>query len=899
MSFQKYSNRNVKDEIAAKGLSSPRIDVLSPVFFGQCAEDYIVLSMLRALAASEALDLSEHRYLEIGANHPVATSATYLLHIGLGMQGVLVDANPDLIPELKTTRPHDRIINAAITDDQNVKEIVFYISSHSELSSLDSSFIDSFPHVNATVVNKVNVPATTLSAILKTEFGEFPPLFLSIDVEGMDERIIKSLDLSHCRPYIIQIESNKDWDKDGFSRIAHFLAARGYNIAAQTDVNAIYVDIRRLASAAPRLGQKKNDKNESYFKTIGISETSLRDYLRKFDALSLDVFDTILFRRCLKPTDVFGYLEVLSGARGGKEWRIAAESRARRYARPDIGSEVSIDEIYSSDSSIPNNFNKATELRAEMMFLRPQTEILRVIDIAKSMGLKVFAFSDIYYSSEIISDLLSRAGVNVDRVFTSCDYRSLDIGKYNSRAYGKVSEEIGIPTDKILHIGDNIHADVLNARSAGVQALHLKTVHQVFEQENLFGRIMGDGCNNSGRIVVGQIAANFFDEPRNTDFYTLGHAIGGPLVLGFCLFIIEKAKAGSVKNLQLLARDGAIIGRALDILYPTGLNWELVPASRRLSCFPLYASKGWDAISAMFDESSIKQDCFLERLSLQRRSDMMEIEGALRPELMAQAMNDFLLGEARREADSIRSFFQSSVDSHRLGEKLAWVDVGWALSSIDALNTILDIDGGAFFIGSHDRAYKGVNFHGYLFQDGRPYQNTKTIMQAVEFIELIFSNDSASAASISKPNEESFTVNYTSRDGCDVVRGRYINEIQTGVIDFLMSIRDIVDGLDSEELRKYNSDVLLRICSAGPDICGSLLASVPHDRGAGKGRWRTVGDYWKNTSDSHFATKSASKFKSNSYNKLAFHVLTALSNLSFISTRRREKFKRSAVKRAG
>lgn len=894
MSFQKYSNKNVTDEITAKGLSSPSIDVLSPVFFGQCAEDYIVLSMLRALAASESIDLREHRYLEVGANHPVATSATYLLHMGLGMQGVLIDANPSLIPELKKTRPHDRVIHAAVTDDPQVSEVKFYISSHSELSSLNSSFIESFPHVSAKVVEEVSVPATTLSDILKNEFSNSPPLFLSIDVEGMDERIIKSLNLSDCRPYIIQIESNKEWDENGFLRIANFLASHGYKIAAQTDVNAIYFDTHRVIPHAPRLDQR----SEHHFRSVGISEASLRDYLQRFDVLSLDVFDTILFRRCLKPTDVFGYIEVAFGPADYKAWRIAAEARARNSTRPDVGSEVSIDEIYHSDSDAPDKLAKSTELRAEMKFLRPQTEILRVIDIAKSIGLKVIAVSDIYYTSETISNLLSRAGIVVDRVFTSCDYRNQDAGKYNGRLYGRVSEEIGTPLNKILHMGDNIHADVFNARAAGVQALHLKTVAQVFEQEHLFGRVLADAHNNSGRIVAGQIAANFFAAPRKTDFYNIGHAIGGPLVLGFSQFIIEKAKTESIKSLKLLARDGAIIAKALDILCPHDLSWELVPSSRRLTCFPLYASRGWDAISPMFDESVITQDSFLERLSLQRKSNTVKIDGALRPESMAQAMHNFLLDEAKQEANSIRSFFQSSVSNHRSGEKLAWVDVGWALSSINALNTTLDIDGGAFFIGSHERAHKGKSFHGYLFQDGHPFKNTEVIMRAVEFIELIFSDDSASAASISKASEGSFAVNYTDRDGCDIIRGRYINEIQSGIIDFLVSIKDIADGLDSEELRKHNLDVLLKICRAGPDACGSLLASVPHDRGAGRGRWRTVGDYWKIQPDSHFAARSSLKLKSSIYNKVAFHVLTALSKLSFISTRKREKFKRSAAKRA-
>ena len=107
-------NASIYETIAEGGMKTPDIPVYQQKSYGQCAEDIIVLGLVRAMAPDAVLASSGERHLEIGANHPVACSATYLLHEGLGMTGVLVEANPDLIDDLRRFRPHDTIVHAAV-----------------------------------------------------------------------------------------------------------------------------------------------------------------------------------------------------------------------------------------------------------------------------------------------------------------------------------------------------------------------------------------------------------------------------------------------------------------------------------------------------------------------------------------------------------------------------------------------------------------------------------------------------------------------------------------------------------------------------------------------------------------------------------------------------------------
>src|ERR1700733_14798020 len=82
------------------GVRFPTIPAPAAEYYAQFSEDIIVVSLLEAkAAAAKEIDLTKQKYLEIGGNHPFATSATYLLHKRLGMNGVVVEANPELISE--------------------------------------------------------------------------------------------------------------------------------------------------------------------------------------------------------------------------------------------------------------------------------------------------------------------------------------------------------------------------------------------------------------------------------------------------------------------------------------------------------------------------------------------------------------------------------------------------------------------------------------------------------------------------------------------------------------------------------------------------------------------------------------------------------------------------------
>lgn len=238
-------NENIYTECDRLRLSYPDIPARAITYYGQCGEDYLVLSLLRALQANEGIDLTKQRYLEVGANHPVSTSATYLLHTHLGMTGVLVEANPSLIPSLAKARPHDILENAAITDG-NAGTATLYVASMDELSSLSKDFVDGWENGSARVLTEVQVPAMTLNKLVESHFLPQGPLFISIDVEGRDYDILRAFDFDKWRPYIIQAEPSPHFNPNNDKLMRSLFERHGYHVIAVTDVNMIAIDKRRI-----------------------------------------------------------------------------------------------------------------------------------------------------------------------------------------------------------------------------------------------------------------------------------------------------------------------------------------------------------------------------------------------------------------------------------------------------------------------------------------------------------------------------------------------------------------------------------------------------------------------------------------------------------------------------
>ncbi len=211
----------------------------------QSGEDAIIAYITMVLG----IELGECTYLDLGANHAKDLSNTYLFYTQ-GARGVLVEANPQLIPELKFHRNGDIILNKCISDKEG--EIIdFYILNGDGLSTPDLKAAEEVISKNADlkIVNTIKVETITVNKIIEDYFGK-APVVLNIDIEGKDMEVLESIDFNKYRPLIIVVEmieyepylvlNNKN------NKILDFMRSKGYIEYAFTGINSIFVDGEQL-----------------------------------------------------------------------------------------------------------------------------------------------------------------------------------------------------------------------------------------------------------------------------------------------------------------------------------------------------------------------------------------------------------------------------------------------------------------------------------------------------------------------------------------------------------------------------------------------------------------------------------------------------------------------------
>lgn len=227
-------NPFVYETISAHGMPKPDIPVKLYPTYSQCYEDIIIDSILQA--HKRLYGNQDFVFVEIGANHPVATSSSYLFRVKYQMPTILVEANPKLISALEQFRAGDVVINRAVVDNDQT-EIDFFISKNNETSSLDSDFVNIR---TPGIVEKITVPTIRINQILEAIGAAKKHIILSIDVEAYDLPILKDIDFDQFRPYLILIEPSEDYQPGSIRNIVSFMQEKNYALVAETPVNLLF-----------------------------------------------------------------------------------------------------------------------------------------------------------------------------------------------------------------------------------------------------------------------------------------------------------------------------------------------------------------------------------------------------------------------------------------------------------------------------------------------------------------------------------------------------------------------------------------------------------------------------------------------------------------------------------
>jgi FkbM family methyltransferase len=164
----------------------------------QFGEDMILRSIFK--------DKKNGFYVDIGAHHPIYYSNTFHFY-QKGWRGLNIDATPGSMKLFKYLRKKDINIEACL-GSQNGEEVSFFVFDKSSLNTFDPEMAKkatSLGKVLKTYVFKTK----TLEKCLEESVPENQQIdFLSIDVEGMDEKILRSNNWKRFSPKVIIFESH-------------------------------------------------------------------------------------------------------------------------------------------------------------------------------------------------------------------------------------------------------------------------------------------------------------------------------------------------------------------------------------------------------------------------------------------------------------------------------------------------------------------------------------------------------------------------------------------------------------------------------------------------------------------------------------------------------------------
>lgn len=329
--------------------------------------------------------------------------------------------------------------------------------------------------------------------------------------------------------------------------------------------------------------------------------------------ISLDVFDTLILRPFRTPIDLFHTLEgkwqraARRNMTSFAQARIEAESCARAWL-PETQADVTMWNIYSammqnlgvSDDCVGQmTYN---EREAEVHFCRPRKTGVQLFNLAKAAGKRVVLTSDMYLDADTIRRMLEKCGVRGwDGFFLSNEQNAL---KWNGALYRKMTAQLGVKPDHVLHIGDNAKIDVEAAKKAGLHALLLPRPADVFMDADCTQMAnLGHGCLAGFttadamqplalRCAQGLAANRFFDDgyaPATADSAfaaypsRLGYYAVGTHLLALAKWLLCRCRADGVKRLVFLARDGALLRQAVELLRTDAdaVETDYIPASRR------------------------------------------------------------------------------------------------------------------------------------------------------------------------------------------------------------------------------------------------------------------------------------------------------------------------------
>jgi FMN phosphatase YigB (HAD superfamily) len=402
--------------------------------------------------------------------------------------------------------------------------------------------------------------------------------------------------------------------------------------------------------------------------------------------------------------------------------RVEAGRRALRNAGR-IDANVTLREIYTE---LGHALSLTAEQRAQLIELEQaiENELIRGVpcaaehlENARDETGRVVFLSDMYLCGEFIQAQLARCGFwkNGDYLYVSCEHEK-------SKASGTLFQELlhreKVAGPMICHFGNDHDRDIVPAKRAGLQVKHflqgnLNRYEEILESHSWATEGLTSVMAGASRLArLGKSASNAREEALRD----VAAGVVAPTLVGFVLWLLQRAQDYDIGRLYFVARDGQIlceIARRLASKLNISCDVRYIYGSRRAWLVPAITAIDDDQLSVLKDFCPVPSvRNLLSRINIHPE----EIKGSLRSIELQDG--DWSRNLTRDERDSLYRLIKEDANLHplilqRAAEKrsllfdyfkqeglldpIAWgiVDVGWAGRLQAGLDRILAPEGKA------------------------------------------------------------------------------------------------------------------------------------------------------------------------------------------------------------
>lgn len=206
------------------------------ISFSQSGEDLVVKFIFHVIG------MGKPTYLDIGAHHPFYLSNTALFYQS-GSTGINIEPDPHLFKLFAKHRQRDVNLNIGVADKE--AELDFYLINYPTLNTFSKAEAEKYQQEGNYFIKEVTkIKVQTIESILLQSGQKKFPDFLSLDAEGIDGLIIRSIDFKNNFPIVICIETLSFSDSgNGIKNIEliRFIESNNYKLYADTNINSIFV----------------------------------------------------------------------------------------------------------------------------------------------------------------------------------------------------------------------------------------------------------------------------------------------------------------------------------------------------------------------------------------------------------------------------------------------------------------------------------------------------------------------------------------------------------------------------------------------------------------------------------------------------------------------------------